>query len=145
MISAEAILTAAERTIAEGTILHVRAEALPGRRHPKREPLPAADLTLGPDARGGFLVVDYVRVRSGEEERHDSTALAVRAVRRRLGWDRLPALSQALVAVHGREEQPSRVVEEARLVEAGERLRGAFGHRPGIVGPLFGPGGVGRV
>ena len=137
-------LAAAEATIAEGHILHVRADRLPARRHPRRDPMPAADLTLGPDARGGYLVVDYARVRCGEEGRHELAAEAVRAARRLLGWERLAALRAALARVHGEAERASSVVEEERLVETGARLRAAYEHRGGIAGPLFGPSGRGR-
>lgn len=89
-------LAAAAAAIAEGHILHVRADRLPGRRHPKRDAMSAVDCTVGPDARGGFLVVDYSRIRSGEEVRHETAEEAVRAVRKRLGWGRLRALRAAV-------------------------------------------------
>ena len=137
-------LAAAEAAIAAGTILHVRADRLPARRHPRRDPMPAVDLTVGPDARGGFLVVDYARVPCGEEVRHELAADAVRAARRLLGWERLAALRAALVRVHGEADRASSVAEEERLAETGARMRAAYEHRGGIVGPLFGPSGEGR-
>lgn len=63
-------LTAVSNTIAAGHVLHVRASRLPGRRSPRRDEMPAVDFTLGPDARGGFLLVDYSQIKSGEEQRH---------------------------------------------------------------------------
>ena len=89
-------LAAAATAITEGHILHVRADRLPGRRSPRRDAMPAVVCTVGPDARGGHLVVDYSRIRSGEEERHGTAKEAVRAVRRLLGWDRLRALRVAV-------------------------------------------------
>lgn len=138
------IEAAAVTTIAEGSILHVRAERLPGRRVPKRAALPAVDCSVGPAAHGGYQVVDYSQIKSGREEHFDSAEAAVHEVRRMLGWDRLRALSHALVKVHGPvEKQPSLFEENARTVARGERLRGAYGHKPGITGPLFGPSGTG--
>lgn len=89
-------LAAAAAAIAEGHVLHVRADRLPGRRSPKRDAMPAVDCTVGPDARGGFLVVDYGRLKSGEEQRHETAEEAVRGVRRLLGWERLRALRAAV-------------------------------------------------
>lgn len=89
-------IAAAAMAITEGHVLHVRADRLAGRRHPKRDAMPAVDCTVGPAARGGFLVIDYSRIRSGEEERHETAEEAVRAVRKLLGWDRLRALRAAV-------------------------------------------------
>lgn len=136
-------LAATAETIVDGHVLHVRADRLPGRRSPHRNAMPSVDLTVGPDARGGFLVVDYSRVRCGEEDRHQDIQAAVTAVRRLLGWDRLRALRSELVRIHGEPEKSTRWLEDLRAVERGARLRGAYGHKPGITGPLFGPSGHG--
>lgn len=133
-------LAAAVRTIAEGHVLHVRADALPGKRRPRRDAMPTVDLTVGPDGSGGFLVVDYSQVKSGEEEQHASAEEAIRQVRRRLGWDRLWALRVALRKVHGDAEKvPSRFVEEWQGVDRGARLRVAYGHKANIEGCMGGP------
>lgn len=147
MSANEITIQAAETTITEGRVLHVRADRLPAKRgKDRRDAQPAVDLTVGPDARGGFLVVDYSRVASGVEERFETATLAVRAVRKALTWDRIASLRAALVAVHGEAGQsPSLAIEDARLVSMGARMRGAFEHRGGIVGSLFGPGGHGLV
>lgn len=143
----EITIQAAETTIAEGRVLHVRAERLPAKRgKDRRDAQPAVDLTVGPDASGGFLVVDYSRVSSGLEERFETAVLAIRAVRKALTWDRIASLRAALVAVHGEPEQGSSLaVEDARIIAQGARMHAAFGHRPGIVGPLFGPSGHGHA
>lgn len=139
-------LSAAEETIREGHVLHVRADRLSGKRRPRRDPMPAVDFTVGQDVRGGFLLVDYSQIRSGEEDAYATAEEAIRQARRRLGWNRISALRLALQKVHGESERADtrRIEEDARLVAAGARMRGAFGHRAGIVGPLFGPSGRGR-
>ena len=137
-------LEAVEATIAAGRVLHIRADRLPAKRSPRRDAMPAADFTLGPDARGGFLLVDYAKKPSGVEDRYPTALDATRAARKLLGWDRLSAARTALRVVHGEPEQaPSLAVEDARLVNAGERMRKAFGHKPDISGPIFGPSGRG--
>lgn len=147
MSANEITIQAAETMITEGRVLHVRAERLPAKRgKDRRDAQPAVDLTVGPDARGGFLVVDYSRVSSGVEERFETAALAIRAVRKALTWDRISALRLVLVRVHGEPDRSvSLAIEDARIVAAGTRMRGAFEHRGGIVGSLFGPGGHGLV
>lgn len=145
MISAreKTILTAVETTIGEGTVLHVRAERLSGRRRPRRDAMPAADFTVGPDGRGGFLLVDYARIPSGEEARHGTAEEATRWARRLLGWDRVGAFRVALRAIHGEpEKMVSQSEEEARQVERGAALVKAFAHRRPLRAPLFGGCGV---
>ena len=138
-------LASAVETIIAGHILHVRSERLPGRRRPRRDPMPLVDLTVGPDALGAFLLVDYATIRSGEEQRHAVAEQAIRQVRLLLGWERLRALRHALLVVHGPPEQPaSRFIEDARMVARGAALSRAFGHKAGITGPIFGPSGTGR-
>ena len=133
-------LAAAIRTIAEGHILHVRAAGVPGTRRPLRASMPPVDLTVGPDVRGGFLVVEYSTVKSGDEERYPDAEAAIRAVRRRLGWERLRALRVALTKVHGDvEKTPSRFVEEWQSIERGARLNVTYGHKANIEGCMGGP------
>ena len=138
-----ATITGAQLTIGDGDVLHVRAPALPGKRNPRRYPMPAVDLTVGPDAKGGFLVVDYTRRRSGVEDAFASAPEAIRVVVRALGSERMGALRLALRKIHGEPERPdaSRLEEDARAIARGARLRAAFEHRGGIIGPLFGPMG----
>lgn len=135
---------AIETTIAEGRVLHVRADRLPAKRHPRRDAMPAADFTVGPDARGGFLLVDYAKKPSGVEDRYATAAEAARSARKILGWDRLAAAKAALRAIYGEPERAtSMAAEDARLVAAGERMGRAYGHRRGITGPIFGSSGHG--
>ncbi len=143
MNSVTVTVTAAQMTIADGDVLHVQAPALPGKRSPRRYPMPAVDMTVGPDAKGGFLLVDYSRRRNGVEDAFTSEQAAIRFVVRTLGAERMGALRMALRKIHGEPERPdtSRLEEEARLVATGARLRGAFEHRGGIRGSLFGPMG----
>jgi len=137
-------LAAVEATIAEGRILHVRADRLPAKRYPRRDAMPAADFTVGPDARGGFLLVDYAKKPSGVEERYPTAPEATRAARKLLGWDRLGAARAAIRAIYGEPEHaPSLALEFARGVATGEQMVRAFGHKRGITGPIFGPSGYG--
>jgi hypothetical protein len=136
MAATKRIHAAALRAIMDGHVLHVRAPAAGG--------LGRVDCTLGPDARGGFLVVDYARAPGGEERRFGDADEASSAALELLGERRVNALSLALAKVHGEPERESgRWVEDTRTVERGARLRGAYGHRSGITGPLFGPSGRG--
>lgn len=140
MTLAAIALSAATATIEEGRVLHVRADRLPGRRSPKRAAMPAIDCTVGPDARGGFLVVNYSRVKSGEEARHETAEDAVGVVLGLLGENRLYAIRFALRRIYGEpERQPSRFAEDERLVARGAALRRAYGHRPDITGCMGGP------
>lgn len=135
------IVAAAETTIHDGHVLHVRAERLPGQRYPKRYPMPAVDLTVGPDGHGRFLVVDYSTIVSGDEQRHDTEKEAIRAVRRTLSWERIGSLSTALVKVHGEpEHQTGPSIDDARYRHEGTKLRSFAESRPILSGPLFGPG-----
>ena len=132
-------LAAAIRTIAEGHILHVQAAGVPGTRRPLRASMPPVDLTVGPDARGGFLVVEYSTVKSGDEERYPDAEAAIREVERRLVW-RFQALRVALTKVHGDvEKTPSRFVEEWQSIERGARLNVTYGHKVNIEGCMGGP------
>lgn len=142
--NADRTIVAVEEIITEGRILHVRADRLPAKRHPRRDAMPAADFTVGPDARGGFLVVDYIKKPGGVEERHTTAAEAARAARKLLGWNRLGAARDAIRAIYGEPERaPSLALEFARGVAVGEQMVRAFGHKRGIVGPIFGPSGYG--
>jgi len=139
----EIVISSAVETITDGHVLHVRAERRPAKRSPRTPALEAVDLTVGPDGRGGFLVVDYTRIRSGREERFSTAEEAIRDVRRRLAWDRVvEGFRPALVAVHGRPEPPdhTRFAREAQIASDGRRMREFAERRPPLRGPLFGPG-----
>ncbi len=136
-------LDAVALTIGEGHVLHVRADRLPAKRSPRRDAMPAANFTVGPDARGGFLLVDYSRVPSGREERHETAEIATREARKLVGWDRMPALRFALAAVHGVPKSTAgRDIEDMQTAARGAGLSKAFGHRRPLVAPLFGGCGV---
>lgn len=141
MSRADIIVAAAVAALVEGHVLHVRAERVPASRKRRTHALGPVDLTVGPDARGAFLVVDYIQVRSGREDAHPTATEAVRAVRRLLAWGRIQSLFAALVAIYGPPEKcRSRFVDDARQIAAGARMRVAFAGRKPLVGPLFGPG-----
>lgn len=132
-------LDAVALTIGEGRILHVTAERLTAKRSPRRDAMPACSFTVGLDARGGFLVVDYSRLPSGEEERHETAEIATRAARKLVGWDRMPAFRAALRAIYGEPEKvESLCVEDARIAATGARLLRDFGHRRPVISALFG-------
>jgi len=140
---AEIVISSAVETITDGHVLHVRADRRPAKRGPRTPALEAVDLTVGPDARGGFLVVDYTRILSGREERFSTAEEAIRDVRRRLAWDRVvEGFRPALVAVHGKPESPdyARFAREAQIASDGRRMREFSERRPPLRGPLFGPG-----
>lgn len=99
------------------------------------------DLTIGPDARGAFLVVRYHHIRCGEEERYADATGAVQALEAEMGERFAPAVSAALVATFGAEERGHpREEREAQEREMGRRMREFAASRPPLRGPLFGPG-----
>jgi hypothetical protein len=141
MTRSDIILAATAEAIAEGHVLHVRADRAPASRKLRTDALPAVDLTLGPDARGSFLLVDYSRIRSGLEGRYTTAEAAAGAVRRLLTWGRISALSAALVAVYGPVERThGHDIDDAQIAANGRRLRIFAESRPPLRGPLFGPG-----
>lgn len=133
MNRAEIITTSAVTTITEGHVLHVHADRLPGSRKAHTYAREAVDLTVGPDARGAFLVVDYSHRPGGVEERHATAAEAIRDVSRRLGGERMIAgLGIALVKVHGPAPKSdfSRTIREAQERSDGERMHAFADSRP---------------
>lgn len=142
--------SAVEASLADGDILHIEAAPVVEKRT-ARVIAPGFSGTVGPVVGEGFGAFSYGRwpiderfLRSGE---------AARWIARYVGADRAGALQAALNKAHAdeiaeyeerREQERSRREGEARLVRTGERLRGAYGHKPGITGPIFGPSGIGR-
>jgi hypothetical protein len=144
------INAAVELSLSEGFTLHVEAAPIVDKRS-GRTVATGFSGTVGPVAGEGFGVFSYGRWPI--DERFPTAEKAARWIARHLGPERAGALRAALDKAHAdeiaeleedRERERSRREEETRLVRAGERLGRAYGHKAGIVGPLFGPSGRGR-
>lgn len=115
-------IAAAVAAIADGRILLVQADRLPGCRSPKRDALPAVSVMVWRVV-GDAYAIDGLKM--ADRDIYATPEETVRALRRLLSWDRLDALRAALVKVYGAPERTEpMVIEDARVRREGARLNG---------------------